>query len=55
VHQIVHLELSATHELLMIMFECLAVPCILNSRLSSSLINEVDILMLELVLCGFIV
>jgi hypothetical protein len=54
-HQIVHLELSAMYELLMIMFECLAVSCILNSRLPSLLINEVDILTLELVLRGFVV
>jgi hypothetical protein len=35
--------------------ECLAVPCIFNSRLSSSFVDKVDIFTLELVLCGFIV
>jgi hypothetical protein len=54
-HQIFHLELSSTHELLLVAFECLVVPCIFYSRLSSSLINEVDIFTSELVLCGFIV
>jgi hypothetical protein len=39
----------------MIAPERLAVPCIFNSRLSSSLVDEVDIFMLELVLRGFIV
>jgi hypothetical protein len=54
-HQIVHLELSAMHEPLLIVFECLAIPCIFNSRLSSSFIDEVDILAPELVLHGFVV
>jgi hypothetical protein len=54
-HQIVHLELSATYEPLLVAFECLVVPYIFYSRLSSSLINQVDIFMPELVLCDFIV
>jgi hypothetical protein len=54
-HQIIHLELSAMHEPLLVVFECLAVPCIFYSRLSSSLIDEVDIFTPELVLCGFVV
>jgi hypothetical protein len=43
------------HKLLMIASENLVVPCIFNSRLSSSLINEVDIFTPKLVLRGFIV
>jgi hypothetical protein len=54
-HQIIHLELSAAHEPLLVAFECLAVPCIFNSRLPSLFINEVDILTPELVLCSFVV
>jgi hypothetical protein len=54
-HQIVHLELSAAHEPLLVAFECLAVLCIFNSRLPSSFINEVDILTPELVLHDFVV
>jgi hypothetical protein len=54
-HRIIHLELSATHEPLLVAFECLVVPCIFDSRLPSFLIDEVDIFMLELVLRGFIV
>jgi hypothetical protein len=54
-HQIIHLELSAMHEPLSIALECFMVPCILNGRLPSSLIDEVDIFMLELVLCGFVI
>jgi hypothetical protein len=54
-HQIFHLELSAMHEPLLVAFECLAVPCIFYSRLLSSLINEVDIFMMELVLRGFVI
>jgi hypothetical protein len=54
-HQIIHLELSATHEPLLVVFECLVGPCIFNSRLPSSFINEVNILVSELVLRGFIV
>jgi hypothetical protein len=53
-HQIIHLELSATHEPFMIAPEHLMVPCILHSKLPPSLFNEVDIFMPELVLrsCG---
>jgi hypothetical protein len=54
-HQIIHLELSATHELLLVAFECLVVLCIFYSRLPSSLIDEVDIFTLKLVLRDFIV
>jgi hypothetical protein len=54
-HQIVHLELSAAHKSLLVAFECLAVLCIFNSRLSSSFIDEVDILGPVLVLLGFVV
>jgi hypothetical protein len=53
-HQIVHLELSAMHELLLVTFEYLTIPCIFNSILSSSFIDEVDIFAPELVLCGFV-
>jgi hypothetical protein len=54
-HKIVHLKLSAMHEPYLVAFECLAVPYIFDSSLLSSLIDEVDIFMPELVLCGFIV
>jgi hypothetical protein len=53
--QIIHLELPASHELLMVAPECLPVACIFNSRLPSSLIDQVNILTLELVLHDFIV
>jgi hypothetical protein len=43
------------YEPLLVAFECLAVPCIFNSRLSSSFINEVDIFASELVMRGFVV
>jgi hypothetical protein len=49
------MELSSTHELLMIAPECLAVLCIFNSRLPSSFIDKVNIFTPELVLCGFII
>jgi hypothetical protein len=39
----------------MIVSERLAVPCIFNSRLPSSLIDEVNVIMVELVRCSFIV
>jgi hypothetical protein len=55
VHQVAHLELPATHELLMIALERLMVPCISDRCLPSSLVDEVDVIILELVLCGFIV
>jgi hypothetical protein len=54
-HQIFHLELSATHEPLLVAFECLTIPCIFYSRLPSSLIDEVDIFTSELVLHVFVV
>jgi hypothetical protein len=54
-HQITHLELSATHEPLLVAFECLAVPYIFDSRLSSSLIDEANIFIPELVLRDFVV
>jgi hypothetical protein len=54
-NQIFHLELSVTHKTLLVVFECLTVPCIFDSRLSSSLIDEVDIFTLELVLRGFVI
>jgi hypothetical protein len=53
--KIIHLELSASHEPLMVALECLSVACIFNRRLPSSLIDQVEIIMLELVLRGFIV
>jgi hypothetical protein len=53
--QIIHLELSALHEPLVIAPERLLVACIFNSRLPSSLIDQVDILTPELVLRGFVV
>jgi hypothetical protein len=42
-HQIVHQELSAMRKPCLVVFERLAVPCIFDSRLPSSLINEIDI------------
>jgi hypothetical protein len=53
--QIIHSELPASHELLVVAPECMPVACIFNSSLPSSLIDQVDILTLELVLHGFIV
>jgi hypothetical protein len=53
--KIIHLELSAPHKPLMVMPERLQISCIFNSRLSSSLVDQVDIIMPELVLRGFIV
>jgi hypothetical protein len=53
--QIIHLELPASHEPLVVVPERLLVACIFNSRLPSSLIDQVDILMPELVLHGFVV
>jgi hypothetical protein len=43
------------HEQLMITPERLAVPCIFCHRLPSSLVDEIDIFMLELVLYGFVI
>jgi hypothetical protein len=54
-HQIVHLELPTVHEPLVIAAECLSVPCVLESCLPSSLIDEVDIITPELVLHGFVI
>jgi hypothetical protein len=53
--QIIHLELSASHEPLVVVPERLPVACIFNRRLPSSPVNQVDILTPELVLRGFIV
>jgi hypothetical protein len=51
----IHLELSATHEPLLIASERLVVPCIFNRRLSSSFVAKVNIFAPKLVLCGFVV
>jgi hypothetical protein len=53
--QIIHLELPASHEPLVVVPELLPVACIFNSSLPSSLIEQVDILTPELVLCGFVI
>jgi hypothetical protein len=53
--QIIHLELPALHEPLVVAPERLPVVCIFNNRLSSLLIDQVDILTPELVLRGFVV
>jgi hypothetical protein len=53
--KIIHLELSTPQEPLIVVPECLLVACIFNSRLPSSLIDQVNIITMELVLCGFIV
>jgi hypothetical protein len=52
---IAHLELPAMHEPLVIALECLTVPCISDNYLPSLLIDEVDIITPELVLCGFVI
>jgi hypothetical protein len=54
-HQIIHLELPTMHELLVIVLERLVVPCISESCLLSSRIDEVDIVTPELILRGFVV
>jgi hypothetical protein len=54
-HQIVHLELPTMHEPLVILSERLMIPCILESCLPSSLVDEVDMITSTLVLRGFIV
>jgi hypothetical protein len=54
-HQIIHLELSTRHELLLVAPECLVVPCIFNHRLPSSLVDKVDIFVSELVLRSFVI
>jgi hypothetical protein len=53
--QIIHLELLASHEPLVVAPEHLPVPCIFNSSLPSSLIDQIDILTPELVLRSFII
>jgi hypothetical protein len=53
--QIIHLELSASHEPLVVTLERLSVACIFNSRLLPSLVDQVDILTSELVLRGFVI
>jgi hypothetical protein len=53
--QIIHLDLFASHEPLVVASERLLVACIFNSKLPSSLVDQVDILIPELVLRGFIV
>jgi hypothetical protein len=53
--KIIHLELFASHELLMVAPKRLLVVCIFNSRLPSSLVGQVNIITLELVLRGFII
>jgi hypothetical protein len=54
-HQIIHLELPTMHKSLVIVPECLTVPCISKSCLPSSLVNEVDIITSKLVLRSFVV
>jgi hypothetical protein len=54
-HQIVYLELPTMHKPPMIVPERLAVPCISESCLPSCFIDQVDIIVSELVLHGFIV
>jgi hypothetical protein len=53
--QIIHLELPASHEPLVVAPEHLPVAYIFNSTLPSLLMDQVDILTPELVLRGFIV
>jgi hypothetical protein len=53
--QIIHLALYTSHEPLMVTPERLPVACIFNSRLSSSLVDHVNILTPKLVLRGFVV
>jgi hypothetical protein len=53
--QIIHLELPSSHEPLVVALERLPVACIFNSKLSSLLVDQVDILTPELVRCGFVV
>jgi hypothetical protein len=52
--QIIHLELPALHEPMVVAPERLPAACIFNSSLPSSLIDQVDILTSELVLRGFV-
>jgi hypothetical protein len=53
--QIIHLELPALHEPLVVALERLPVAYIFNSSLPSLLVDQVDILTSELVLRGFVV
>jgi hypothetical protein len=53
--QIIHLELLASHEPLVVAPEHLPVVCIFNSSLPSSLVDQVDILTPELVLRDFVI
>jgi hypothetical protein len=53
--QIIHLELPASHELLVVAPERMPVACIFNSILPSSLVDQVDILTSELVLRVFVI
>jgi hypothetical protein len=54
-HQIIHLELHTMHKLLVVRPKRPAVPCILQSYLPSSFVDEVDIITPDLVLHSFIV
>jgi hypothetical protein len=54
-HQIINLELSTMHESLVVASESLTVPCVLESCLPSSLVDEVDIITSEMVLRSFII
>jgi hypothetical protein len=54
-HRIIHLELPTMHKPLVIAPKHLTVPCISESYLPSSLVDEVDIIMPELVLCSFVI
>jgi hypothetical protein len=54
-HQIIHLELPTMHKPLVIEPEHLMVPCISESCLTSSFVDKVDIITLELLLCGFVI
>jgi hypothetical protein len=54
-HHVAHLKLPATHESLVIALEHLTVPCISDSCLPSSLVDEINIITPELVLRGFII
>jgi hypothetical protein len=54
-HQTIHLELPAMHEPFVVAPKRLLVLCIFNSRLSSSLIDQVDIFTPELLLHSFII
>jgi hypothetical protein len=54
-HHIVHLELSTAHEPFVVAPKRLLVPYMFNSKLPSSLIDQVNIFTPELVLRGFVV